>query len=103
MPFAPKLHKQPNPARQREARERYDAKRSSAASRGYDATWRLTRIHHLQHNPLCAHCLHAQLFIPATEVHHIIKLAIRPDLRDTSSNLLSLCTSCHSKLTAAGM
>ena len=36
------------------------------------------------------------------DVHHIIKLADRPELRDDATNLMSLCHSCHSKRTAAG-
>lgn len=39
---------------------------------------------------------------PATEVHHIIKIAARPDLRLDQENLMSLCKSCHGRRTGRG-
>jgi 5-methylcytosine-specific restriction protein A len=76
--------------------------RPNSYRRGYDSSWKIVRETQLQDFPLCADCLKEKKYTPAYEVHHITKLADRPDLRDVSSNLMSLCKSCHSKRTAAG-
>ena len=83
-------------------RQKIVENRPNAGERGYDASWRKTRTHHLLHNPLCYDCLKIGLYIPGTEVHHIKKLADYPHLRDDSSNLMSLCKSCHSIRTSRG-
>jgi 5-methylcytosine-specific restriction protein A len=76
--------------------------RPSSSQRGYDSSWRETRRYHLLHNPLCIDCIKENTYSPATEVHHIIKLRDRPDLRDDASNLMSLCKHHHSVRTARG-
>ena len=70
--------------------------------RGYDSSWRTVRMQHLLNYPLCAECLDKKRFTVATDVHHLKKLAENPHLRDVSSNLQSLCHSCHSIKTARG-
>lgn len=102
MPYSPKTHKQPNVLHKREDRANYDKKRACASERGYDAAWRKVRLHHLTDKPICEDCMRIFIFSPATEVHHIKKLADYPELRDDSSNLLSLCKRCHSVRTAKG-
>lgn len=47
--------------------------------------------------PLCAECLRYGRTEPATEVHHIV--ARRNGGRDVEENLMSLCKSCHSRIT----
>jgi len=78
--------------------------RPSPSLRGYDRRWQKIRGMVLAESPLCAdpHGTHAERgeVVLATEVHHI-----RP-LRDGGthrrSNLMPLCKSCHSKITARG-
>ena len=102
VPYQPKRYKTTPVDVHRQYREAYDKKRGTSSQRGYDAAWQVVRLQHLQDYPLCVECLKRYIFTPAVDVHHIIKLAERPDLRDVSSNLMSLCHSCHSKFTAAG-
>lgn len=47
-------------------------------------------------NYLCAYCLmHGMITYDGLEVHHIVKLACRPDLLLDDSNLVCLCTRHH--------
>lgn len=79
----------------------YDAWRGSSASRGYDADWRRVRKLALERDRhLCQHCLARGRAIRATDVHHIVAIAVNPLLRLVLSNLLSLCHECHSSITA---
>ena len=76
--------------------------RPNSYRRGYDSAWKVVRQQHILNHPLCADCLKEGKYVPMQDVHHIIKLADRPELRDAANNLMSLCHSCHSKRTAAG-
>lgn len=78
--------------RDREREQRYEATRGSAASRGYDATWRRLRLMVLRAEPLCRQC-----GAPATDVDHILPLA-RGGTNE-AGNLRSLCAGCHSRKT----
>lgn len=105
MPSRPPVHRHAgyNPAAAREAQlKALDKRRGSASSRGYDVTWRRLRLRHLGDEPLCRFCAQAGRTVAATEVHHSVKLADRPDLRLDHAVLVSLCKSCHSKETAQG-
>jgi 5-methylcytosine-specific restriction protein A len=53
-------------------------------------------------HPLCSDCLKVKRVVPATDVHHIAKVADAPDKRLDLDNLMSLCHSCHSVRTARG-
>lgn len=76
--------------------------RLSSSQRGYDSSWRMVRQQHIEDNPLCYDCLAQGIYTEGRDVHHLIKLADRPDLRDVASNLMTLCHSCHSIRTAKG-
>lgn len=76
-----------------------DAKRPSAAKRGYDAAWRRLRLVKLAMNPLCEECQVHDRVVAASEVDHIRPLA--DGGLDELDNLRSLCKSCHSRKTAA--
>lgn len=79
----------------------YDRFRGSSASRGYDADWRRVRKLALQRDKhLCQDCLAAKRLTLAVEVHHIITIEERPDLRLVLDNLRSLCKPCHSRITS---
>ncbi len=87
---------------QREREERYDAKRGSAAKRGYGRRWRKLRKMFLNAHPLCAdpfgvHAAAGEI-VQATQVDHIKPK--RAGGRDSWDNLQALCDSCHSRKTA---
>jgi len=82
---------------QAETRRRFDAWRGSARQRGYDARWERFRAYFIARHPACHDCERL-----ATEVHHIQRLAARPDLKLVESNCMALCKRCHSTRTAKG-
>jgi len=90
----------PTHARQRNAERnaRIDARRGTAAERGYDGRWRKIRLMHLRGQPLCVHCLAAGRTTAASEVDHITPLANGGT--HAPENLQSLCKPCHSVKTA---
>ena len=102
MPFQPKTHKQPSAFAKASYQNSYDDKRLSSSARGYDNSWRVVRKQHLTNSPLCELCLKEGRYVPGQDIHHKVKLRDRPDLRDDSTNLQTLCHSCHSTLTAEG-
>lgn len=81
-------------AARRERVAKADLIRPNAAARGYDHAWQQLRKRMLHDHPAC-HC-----GAPAVEVHHVLSIRERPDLRLDPSNLACLCRSCHSRITA---
>ena len=74
-----------------------DRMRPSRHRRGYDSVWVRFRTDYLRVHPYCqAIGCHAV----ATELHHIKRVIDRPDLRLVPSNVVALCKSCHSAITA---
>lgn len=65
------------------------------------AAWRRCRALKLARDPLCEVCLGLGLVRPepATQVHHKVDLAVRPDLAYDLANLEALCQSHHSSET----
>lgn len=90
------------PAAAADKLERDRLYRQSAARRGYDSTWWKVRRAFLSQHPLCEDCQAAGRVRTADQVHHVKKVADRPDLRLDPSNLMSLCRSCHATRTARG-
>lgn len=88
------------------ARQHEADRRESAYRRGYDRRWERFREAYLREYPLCEDCLKQTLPgespQPATEVHHIRKLAEHPELKYVKSNLMGLCHRHHSIRTARG-
>ena len=76
----------------------HDAKRGSAASRGYGSHWRRLREVILQAEPLCRVCLAAGVPTPASDVDHIRPLRDGGD--NSRENLQALCVRCHEIKTA---
>lgn len=76
--------------------ERYD--RDPAKKKRYGRSWRRIRDQQLAEHPLCEKCKKAGKINPAREVHHFKPLS-QGGTHDPS-NLMSLCTSCHSEITA---
>ncbi len=81
------------PKHTREAERR----RGSAASRGYDHTWRKEREAELQGEPLCRECLKRGVLTPATVRDHIIPHRGDKVLFRDPANRQSLCEFCHNK------
>lgn len=82
--------------------ERSPDRRGSAASRGYDATWRRLRAWHLTRQPLCRFCEQAGRTTLATVVDHIVPFKGREDPRRLDAdNLQSLCETCHNAVKQA--
>jgi 5-methylcytosine-specific restriction endonuclease McrA len=82
------------PACEAKRQARIDAKRPSAAARGYDQNWRRIRARYLRAHPSCET---PGCFATATEIDH---LDGRGPLGDNSDgNLMALCSTCHSRKT----
>lgn len=78
--------------------KQYNARRGSAASRGYTPAWaRLSRAYRRAH-PLCEYCLQNSRVVASECVDHIVPKARGGT--DEASNLRALCASCHSRKTA---
>ena len=82
------------------SRER-DRHRGLPGARGYDHHWRRLRDRKMKQDPACERCDAGGKFTLAEEVHHIISIAERPELRLALDNLQSLCGACHRAITAA--
>lgn len=87
MPTKPPTHRPRQPAAHRQA------KRPTAARRGYDHAWRKRRADVLAVRPKCDLCPKR-----ATEVHHRVPKVLGGT--DDDANLQALCKSCHSRITA---
>ena len=78
--------------------ERY--RRDPETKKRYGGNWIKIRTAFLAAHPLCEVCQQHGRLTPATEVHHI------KDLSDGGThdytNLMPLCKSCHSQITASG-
>ncbi len=84
---------------QKEVDARYNKyERDPAARKRYGRTWKRIRDRYIAAHPLCERCLKVGRLTPAEEVHHIVPLS-KGGAHD-ESNLMSLCTSCHSEITA---
>lgn len=79
-----------------------DENRGTRTQRGYDNRWLRLRAAFLAEHPLCADCEANGMVTPAEQVHHVAKVADRPDLRLDWENLMALCAGCHSRRTARG-
>ena len=76
--------------------ERYQ--RDPAMKKRYGRSWKRIRDRYIAAYPLCEQCQKNGRITPAEEVHHIKPLS-QGGTNDVD-NLMSLCTSCHSEITA---
>ena len=90
MPWKPKSHRPA--ANRRHAR--------TTTQRGYGWRHQQFRERVLRERPLCEDCL--PVVTPATDVHHVRKIKDRPDLACEDSNVMCLCSECHTKRTSRG-
>ena len=73
-------------------------KRPPDTYKRYNGKWRSIRKRYIATHPLCEKCKEDNRLTPASEVHHIIPLS--QGGTNEEDNLMSLCKSCHSKITA---
>lgn len=73
--------------------------RSKEEKRQYGYRWKKLRAAYISQHPLCEQCLKEGRVTKAEEVHHIVPLSHGG--KHEFSNLMSLCKSCHSRITAA--
>jgi len=76
--------------------EKYD--RNPDVHRRYGRAWKRIRDRYVTKHPLCEQCLKEGRYNKTEEVHHILPLS-RGGTHD-EANLMALCKSCHSKITA---
>ena len=76
--------------------EKYD--RDPVVKKRYGRTWKRVRDRFITAHPLCEKCLGKNKTTASTEVHHIKPLS--QGGTNDYSNLMALCTSCHSEITA---
>ena len=73
--------------------------RDPDTNKRYGRAWKKLRARFLLLHPLCEQCKSEGRLTAAEEVHHILPLANGG--ANDESNLMALCKSCHSKITAA--
>lgn len=79
-----------------------DDYRGTNEQRGYGSDWARFARRYKQLHPLCESCLIDGKTSPAVDVHHIVKLKDRPELRLDENNVMSVCRACHKMLDNAG-
>ncbi len=86
-------------AAQAEAKREIDARRGTAAARGYGSRWQKARVGYLRKHPLCTECDRLGYTTPATEVDH--EPPHRGDMAMfwDSATWQGLCKACHSRKT----
>ncbi|MHB1154853.1 MAG: HNH endonuclease [Eubacteriales bacterium] len=72
--------------------------RDPAVRKRYGSRWRHIRDKYITEHPLCEECKKQGKLTAAQEVHHITTLS-KGGTHD-ERNLMSLCTPCHSAITA---
>lgn len=82
------------------AQAELDARRGTAASRGYNGAWRRFREAYLGRHPLCVACHANSRITLARDVDHIVPLRVAPERKYDESNLQALCQPCHAAKTA---
>ena len=100
MPIRPTVHKPSMQQTREQSRADFDRARAPARAKIYDHKWRKFSKSYRLSNPLCVVCLKDGIITVASEVHHIIDIRDAPDRQFDSTNLVSICHSCHSKITS---
>ncbi len=78
------------------------ARRDPAVARIHgSARWQAVRAQVLRDEPLCRECARLGLTEPATQVDHVVPLAVAPELAFVRSNLAPTCTACHARKSAS--
>jgi 5-methylcytosine-specific restriction endonuclease McrA len=85
-------------AHTRERNARHDARRPSAAKRGYDHEWRKARAEYLASHTHCRECSKSAVTRLATVVDHIIPHRGDKRLFWHRANWQPLCAPCHNSI-----
>ncbi|MCL2577969.1 MAG: HNH endonuclease [Defluviitaleaceae bacterium] len=81
----------------KEVMKRYNQySRDPNANKRYGRRWKRIQAAYISVNPLCEICKGESKLVPATTVHHKIKLT--DGGTNAKENLQALCASCHSRL-----
>jgi 5-methylcytosine-specific restriction protein A len=72
--------------------------RDPMSNKRYGRAWKRIRDRYVKEHPLCEECKKHGRPTPVEEVHHIVPLSKGGG--NEFSNLMSLCKSCHSSITA---
>jgi 5-methylcytosine-specific restriction protein A len=72
--------------------------RHPESNKRYGRAWKRIRDRYIKAHPLCEECQRQGRLTPAEEVHHILPLSKGGG--NETENLMSLCKSCHSRITA---
>lgn len=72
--------------------------RNPAIHRRYGRAWKRIRDRFISTHPLCQKCFEQGVLTKAEEVHHILPLS--QGGTHAEENLMALCKSCHSRITA---
>lgn len=84
---------------QKESDAQYNKyQRDPAHKKLYGRTWKRIRDRYIKEHPLCEECQKQGRLTPAEEVHHVLPLS--QGGTHSIDNLMSLCSSCHSRITA---
>ncbi|MFR1509241.1 MAG: HNH endonuclease [Acutalibacteraceae bacterium] len=73
-------------------------KRDPSTYKRYGNRWRRIRQLYIKEHPVCELCEKHGKITPVREIHHIIPLSQGGTHHE--DNLMSLCKSCHSRITA---
>jgi 5-methylcytosine-specific restriction enzyme A len=84
----------------RQQRKAIDARRGTAAQRGYDSNWKAARDWYLRNHPLCVICQANGIITAAQVVDHIKPHKGDHKLFWDRDNWQALCESCHNSKTA---
>ncbi len=106
MPVKPGTHKprKPNCKRHEVVGEHESKTRKDTTNAGgYGYKWQLASKAYLKANPLCVECESKGKITLATEVHHSVPHRGDMALFWDKSRWVSICKSCHSRLTARGL
>ncbi|MHB1154526.1 MAG: HNH endonuclease [Eubacteriales bacterium] len=71
--------------------------RDPATNKRYGRSWKRIRDRYIKAHPLCEECQKDNRIVAAEEVHHILPLSKGGS--NETTNLMSLCKSCHSRIT----
>ena len=82
----------------KEMDRKYNKERAPLKKKRYGKQWKKIRNRYIIAHPLCERCKSGGKLTSAQEVHHVKPLS-KGGTHD-EFNLMSLCTSCHSTITA---